>query len=79
MSLNELKTMQVFDKTRTMQVFDKTRTMPVFGKTCTILPVFDKTCPTETIISFGKPIIAPRQPSGDGKKFPIDIRPMVSG
>jgi hypothetical protein len=51
MSLNELKTMQVFDKT----------------------------CPTETIVSFGKPILAPRQPSGDVKKFPIDIRPMVSG
>jgi hypothetical protein len=60
MSLNELKTMPVFEKTRTM-------------------PVFGKTCPTETIISFGKQILAPRQPSGDGKKFPIDIIPMVSG
>jgi len=70
MSLNELKTMQVFDKTCTKPDFDKTRiNMPVFGKTC----------PTETTISFGKPILAPRQPSGDGKKFPIDIRPMVNG
>jgi len=61
MSLNELKTMQVFDKTRI--------SMPVFGKTC----------PTETIVSFGKPILAPRQPPSEVKKFPIDIRPMVNG
>jgi hypothetical protein len=58
MSLNELKTMPVFDKTRI--------SMPVFGKTCPTQ--------TQTMISF-----IPRQPPSEVKKFPIDIRPMVNG
>ncbi len=50
---------------------NQTRTMPVFDKTCT--------CASTPSISFTKPIFAPRQPSSDSKKFPIDYKPLLMG
>ena len=57
-----------------MSLNNQTRTMQVFDKTCT--------CKSTPSVSFTKLPIIPRQPPGDGKKFPIDykkINPMMMG
>jgi hypothetical protein len=46
------------------------------------MPVFEKTCTNQSMISFSNPIIAPRQPSDDAKKVPFDykkVNPMLIG
>lgn len=46
------------------------------------MPVFDKTCTTQSMISFSNSIIAPHHPTSDAKKYPIDykkVNPMLIG
>ena len=46
------------------------------------IQVFDKTCTTQSVISFSKSLVKPRQPPGDAKKFQIDykkVNPMMIG
>ena len=47
-----------------MSLNHQTRTMQVFEKTCT----------NQSSMSFTKLPFEPRQPPGDGKKFPIDYK-----
>ena len=40
------------------------------------MPVFEKTCTTQSMVSFSKPIIAPHQPPSDYAK---KVNPMLIG
>ena len=46
------------------------------------MQVFDKTCTTQSVISFSNPLVTPHQPPSDAKKIPFDhksINPMLMG